>query len=90
MSIRQYTKDPDAILDYTINWSQWLNGDTIDTSTWNVPSGITLVSSSADDTSATIIISGGTVGTYYSITNHIVTIDGLEDDRSFIVFIEEQ
>lgn len=90
MSIRQYTKDPDATLDYTINWSLWLNGDTINSSIWMVPSGITSESSAADATSTTIVLSGGTVGQYYDIVNHIVTDGGLEDDRTFTIFIEEQ
>ena len=35
-------KDPDAVLDYGFDWSAWLEaGDTIVTSEWIVPEGIT-------------------------------------------------
>ncbi|MBK8246576.1 MAG: hypothetical protein IPK85_04130 [Gemmatimonadetes bacterium] len=32
------TKDPDAVLDYSIAWDEWLDGDTIASATWTGPS----------------------------------------------------
>lgn len=29
-----FTKDPHAVLDYTVDWTRWLAGDTIATSAW--------------------------------------------------------
>ncbi len=83
-----FTKDPDAELDYRRDWSKWLpEGDTIETSTWLVPDGITSESESHDDTTATIWLSGGTVGQSYEITNRITTTEGRTDDRTFTVAI---
>jgi hypothetical protein len=33
------TKDPQADLDYGLDWSAWLGTDTIVSSTWSVPDG---------------------------------------------------
>lgn len=78
-----YPKDPQAVLDYGWDWSEWLpDGDTITASTWTVPTGITKDSDSHDDTTTTIWLRGCTVGTEYELVNHIVTADGREDDRT--------
>lgn len=83
-----FTKDPDAILDYRIDWSSWLgSSDTISTSTWTVPSGITKDSDSKTTTVAVIWLSGGTLGDDYELVNHIVTADGREDDRTITIQI---
>lgn len=84
-----FTKDPDAVLDYTVNWASWLeSGDTISDSDWTVESGITEDSATKTTTTATIWLSGGTAGTQYTITNHITTAAGREDDRSIFVMVE--
>lgn len=66
------------ILSYTFNWTSWLNGDTIASSTWTVPAGVTKVSSANTTTTTTVKLAGGTVGTSYTITNTIVTNTGTE------------
>ena len=84
-------KDPEAVLDYQINWSDWLpDDDTISTSTWVVPSGITEDSSSNTSTAATIWLSGGTAGTGYAVKNHIVTGAGREDDRTIYIWVRNR
>lgn len=80
-------KDPAAVLDYGIDWSAWLNGDTISTSTWTVPSGITQASESETTTTATIWLSGGTAGTDYLVTNKIVTHGGRTDERTIKISV---
>lgn len=80
-----FLKDPDAVLDYQIDWSNWLDDDTISTSSWTVPTGITRDSDTNDTTTATIWLSGGTAGTSYSVVNHIVTADGREEDRTITI-----
>lgn len=85
-----YSKDPDAVLDYEVSWASWLaTGETISTSTFAVPVGITKDSESNTTTAATVWLSGGTVGQSYTITNHIVTSQGREDDRSMQIQIRE-
>lgn len=71
-------KDPDEVLDYTIDWQGTTNpvlgtSETIITSTWTVPSGITKDSDSKTNTTTTIVLSGGTDGVQYEIANKIVT-----------------
>ncbi len=92
-------KDPDSILDYTINWLTWLNGDTIKTSTWTIPAGLTIdpVGGETNTTTTTTVwLSGGTAGTTYTILNRIITngrvgIDptGRKQDRIFKIYVKE-
>lgn len=90
-------KDPDAVLDYSVDWIEWLvDGDTIIDDSWVVPEipidgdGITLESHNHDTTSATAWISGGVVGEEYDVTCRIVTVNGRTDDRTFTLVVEER
>ena len=78
MSARDWpAKHPDARLDYTLLWRKELTpGDVIETSTWEVPAGLTTDSDVKTDTTTTIWLSGGVDGTTYELTNHVVTRDG--------------
>jgi len=87
---QNYIKDPDAVLDYPMNWADWLDGDTISTSTWTVPDGITKDSDSKTTSATTIWLSGGTAGLDYTLINHIVTAAGREDDRTIIIKVREK
>lgn len=89
MAIASFVKDPAAKLDYEIDWSDWLIGDTIATSTWTVPAGITNVTSSNTAVTATIRLSGGTHGQNYEVLNHIVTASGQEDERSIVIEVRQ-
>jgi len=67
-------KDPADVVDYTLDWSDVLSdSETITTSTWTVPTGITKDSDSEADTTTTIFLSGGTAPVEYLLTNKIVT-----------------
>ena len=81
------TKDPVAKLDYGWDWEDWLAGDTIDTSTWTVPTTLVKESDSKTNTTTTVWISGGTLGESYTVTNQIVTVAGRVDQRSFVLKI---
>lgn len=89
-----FVKDPDAELDYTRDWSDWLTavGDTIDTSTWIVPEGLEIgeAGETNDDTTATIWLKGGIVDVEYEVTNRITTAGGRTDDRTFKVVIRQR
>jgi hypothetical protein len=67
------TKDPDEVLDYKLDWTARLDGDTIQTSTWTVPVGITRNSDSKTNTTTTIWLQGGTLGQTYEFVNRITT-----------------
>jgi hypothetical protein len=87
---QSFIKDPNAVLDYTIDWSTWLEGDTISTSDWTVPTGLTEASDSNTTTTATVWLSGGTAGQEYTVTNRIVTAGGRTEDRSIYIRVEER
>jgi hypothetical protein len=86
------TKDPSAVLDYGVDWTDWLDGDTISTSTWTVPSGITKDSDSKTTTGTIIWLSGGTLGESYVLVNRIVTTNSpaRTDERTIVVRIEQK
>lgn len=84
-------KDPDAVLDYQIDWSSWLaTGETISSSDWVVQTGITENSASNTTTTATIWLSGGAAGVTYTVTNRIVTTASRTNDRSLYITVREQ
>lgn len=84
-----YKKDPNAVLDYTFDWSAWLAPlvDTISTVTWLPDAGLTVVSSSNTTTTATAFVSGGTVDTALNLTCRITTAGGRTDDRTITLKI---
>lgn len=88
-----YDKDPGDKKDYRVDWASHLGtgGDTITTSTWVVATGLTIATPAASNTTttATIWLSGGTAGTEYRVTNHVVTAQGREFERSFVVNVQE-
>lgn len=75
-------KDPDEVLDYVLDWSDRLDGDTILSSTWEVPTGITKDSDSATGDKATIWLSGGALGDNYTLVNRVTTAAGRTMDQS--------
>lgn len=88
---RYFYKDPDAELDYSVDWSSWLaSGEVISTSSWTVEDGLTEASGSKTDSVATVWVSGGTVGQVYRLTNQIVTSSGRTDERSVWVLVRER
>lgn len=88
---RTFRKDPDAVLDYGFDWSDWLQtGEVISASTWTVDTGITEDSDEMSTSITKIWLSGGTVGETYTISNKIVTDQNRTDERSFEIFVEER
>lgn len=84
-------KDKDAVLDYTVDWTEWLEGaDQIANVTWVVPSGITKVNESKTDYIATIWLSGGTADVTYKVVCRVATDEGRIDDRVINVRVVER
>lgn len=83
---RSFIKDPNAVLDYQFDYAgakPWLTGsDTIASHTVTASAGITVDSTEATSTAVTVWLSGGIEGQTYSVTCHIVTAAGREDDRT--------
>lgn len=86
-----YLKDPDSTTDYTVDWSDYLaTGEAISLSAWGVtPTGVTVDSDTNTTTSATALVSGGTEGVVYKVTNEIVTDQGRTVQRSVYLRVEE-
>jgi len=70
------SKTPDDVLDFVVDWSAELAGDTISTSTFAVPTGLTKASEANATETATVWLSGGTDGVSYEVENTIVTAAG--------------
>lgn len=87
-----FTKDPDAVLDYSVDWSLWLAGDEISTSEWLLEEGAAIeqVIASNTTTKATVWLRGGAAGATYLVTNRIVTAGGRTDDRTISVKVEDR
>ena len=86
-------KDPQAILEYGVDWkTNWLKGDTIVASTWELPAGIELgpTQPSVSDGVATVWLAGGALGETYKVVNHITTAQGRQDDRTLHVVIQHR
>lgn len=66
-------KDPNEEKDYKARWGRYLGVDTIASSSWIIPDGITKFNESFDAQSATVWLSGGTLGADYLLVNQIVT-----------------
>lgn len=87
---RSFIQDDDAVLDYEFDWAAWLGTDTIASHTVTAATGLTVESSTATTTAVTAWLSGGSVGTSYAVTCHIVTAAGREDDRTVTVTVQER
>lgn len=87
----KYVKDPNAVLDYQIDWTAWMpENDRIVASTFT-SSGAALVvnDSSFNSYTTTVWLRGGAAGERYTVTNHITTEDGRQDDRSLTIVCKQ-
>lgn len=85
-----FVKDPDDTIDLPFNWVGFLDGDTIDTSTFLLPDGLTSVSENNTTLTATIFVRGGDAGRMYRVTNRVTTAGGRQKDRTQYVLVEEE
>ena len=88
-----FLKDPDATLDYTFDWSDWLTSpETINSIVTDVPTGMTEESSSNTTTTATIWLSGGIAGTEYTVGCEITTNSSPArvDERSITIKVVQR
>ena len=88
-------KDPDAVLDYLIDWgAEYLGVDQLSNSEWSVEpqedGGITVVPGEFDGRASTVKASGGVVGRVYRLVNRVELISGRVDSRSITVRVEKR
>lgn len=90
-------KDPYSVLDYSLDWTNWMpSGDTISTITVTAETitgdstPLAIDSNSNTDYIATATISGGTTGNIYNVEYKIDTTNGLKDSRNFRIKVLER
>lgn len=85
----KFTKDPSALLDYTVNWVSWLaTSETISSSAW-LTDGLPVHDESNTSTAATVWVRGGIPGAWYRVTNRITTNQGRTNDYTFDLYVRE-
>lgn len=87
-----YDKDPEARLDYTWDWTAWLEtGETITAHTVAVTKGdVTLDGDTEAAGVVTAWVTGGTAATIAWVTCHITTSDDREDERTLHLSIRDR
>ena len=90
-----YLKDPDARIDYAIDWgTAYLDGQIIVASEWAATpeeeSGAIVEIASFDLTRTAVTLSGGVPGHVYRIGNRVTLSDGRSDERSLTLRVEER
>lgn len=87
-----WEKDPSASKDYSVDWTEWLAGAAIVTSTWVVEAGLTGADDWKDASSATIQLSAGTHGVTYRVTNTIIDNSAVPrtESKSFNIVVKNQ
>lgn len=85
-------KDPDAVIDYQVDMSNYLqDGETLTTASFILEPGVTLVkdSESFTDTTGTVWLSAGDENIDYTLIFRFTTSNSRSDDRSFIVPVRQ-
>lgn len=105
MSYKWPDKDKDEVLDYSIDWSRFLDTDTISGVTWyidaadgtktevsatDIVNGLQFAQGTYTNTVSTIRLSLGTNNVRYRITCKITTNGGLQYERSVFLRIKEK
>jgi hypothetical protein len=105
MSFRWPNKDPDETLDYSVDWSRWLNGATISSVVWyvddstgvktalpasNTVNGLQNVAQTISGGVATINLGLGTNNTEYKIYCNMSDSSGNVAERVIRLRIKEQ
>lgn len=84
--------DPEAIDDFPIIWSDWLearNFDVIENSTWIIPAGVDEVRRDFTGGDATIWLQNPSPGRR-TLVNRITTVGGRKADQSFVLITRDQ
>lgn len=83
-------KDPAAIKDYGLDWTDWLAGDELTTSTWeSEDDDLELSDDTLTTTTATVFIAGGQAGQNYTVINTVTTDGGRTDVRRILLPVRE-
>ncbi len=78
-----------AVIDYAVDFTAYLNGDTLATKTVTAESGLTVDSSAISGDDIRAFVSGGTAGTTYSLYFGFTTAAGITDERTVKIAVVE-
>jgi len=105
MSYKWPDKDPDEMLDYSVDWSRFLGDDTISSVTWfihdadgvkqqvsdsSVVNGLQFVQGTVSGRVATARFSLGTNNIRYNVVCRINTGENLQYERSIFLRVKEK
>jgi hypothetical protein len=88
-------KDPDASLDYAIDWgAEYLGADLLVASAWSVEpaetGGVTIAGENFTASEATVKAAGGRPGRLYRLSNEVTLESGRVDSRSIMLRVEQR
>lgn len=94
----RFSKDPSAVLDYEVDWSQWMPAnDEIDEIDWTVTGpdeSLEILSGgrapSVEGSLAKCWLGGGTIGGRYTLACRVTTSAGRIDERSLVINVVER
>lgn len=91
MILGNFTKQPVDVVDYDVDYSEWLTtGDNVQSTEVTVtPTGLTIESVFVNDPRIKVWCSGGTDGTTYKLTLTTTTADGRVKQDEFRVKVKE-
>ena len=86
-------KDPEASLDYSIDWgAEYLGEDVLTASRWMVspaePGGVAVEGNHFSPSLATVKAGGGIAGRVYRLVNSVTVLSGRTDSRSIVLRVE--
>ena len=86
-----YMHDPDAVLDYQVDWSAWLaESETISSYTITVTGTVTVDSDTDDGASVTVWLSGAADDERPKVACRITTNQGRTDERTFDLSVRDR
>lgn len=89
--LAKFTKQPSDVLDYDIDFSEWLPEDDDGlTAQVTVESGLTLDSFTIHGAIVKVWLSGGTSGRAYKVTVLLITVDGRSKEAEIVIKVKEQ
>lgn len=84
--ILEIVHTPSAVLDYSFDWTGWLQlNETVTSSTWTINPTLTLTNPTLIGAIATTFVSGGVLNSSYTLTNTVTTSQGRTDSRTMIL-----
>lgn len=89
--MESFIKDPNAIKDYTWDWTSDLGGDSIlSAQVTATPNGLTISSPLTTSTHVSVNVFGGTLSAKYRVTCRVTTVNGRIFDKLITILCQEE